>query len=183
VKIDGKWTVKTPFYNRSGSLSDKVMVGSERRIVPGVFVLEWYDSHGKRQRRTLGTSLSDAQTELEYKIRKLADIAEGRRIGESHEGKHHFDFATRAYYSSLCNKEREEKTIKAIQQNLETVAGVHGSLLHRGHQTGGCDGDLRAGSPCKGIFEADYIRPLCPYRQFSEVLLQEVRLQVGGRIG
>jgi hypothetical protein len=37
VKIDGKWKVKQSFYNRSGSLSDKVLVDSERRQVPGVF--------------------------------------------------------------------------------------------------------------------------------------------------
>jgi hypothetical protein len=30
IKIDGRWKIEAPFYNRSGSLSDKVLVGSER---------------------------------------------------------------------------------------------------------------------------------------------------------
>jgi integrase len=122
VKIDGHWSIKKPFYNRSGSLSDKVIVGAERMLLPGAFVLEWYDSHGKRQRRSLGTSATHAQAELEHQTRRLADIADGRPVvEETNEGKHHFDLAARIYYASLQNKEREAKTIKAIQQNLELL--------------------------------------------------------------
>jgi len=122
VKIDGKWKVKQPFYNRSGSLSDKVLVGAERRLVPGVFVMEWYDETGKRRRRTLGTSPFEAQIELEHQSRRLADLAEGRPVvKEADHGKHCFESAAEAYYSSLRNKEREPKTIKAIQQNLELL--------------------------------------------------------------
>ena len=50
VKVDGRWKVKQHFYNRSGSLSDKVLVGGERRLVPRMFAMEWYDERGKRQR-------------------------------------------------------------------------------------------------------------------------------------
>jgi hypothetical protein len=104
VKIDGKWKVKQPFYNRSGSLSDKVLDGSERRLVPGVFVMEWYDDTGKRQRRTLGTSPFDAQIELEHQLRRLADIAEGRPVvKEADPGKHRFDSAAEAYYAIRGN--------------------------------------------------------------------------------
>jgi hypothetical protein len=80
VKIDGKWTSKRPVFN-SKMLTNKIDVDGENRLLPGTFVLEWYEGV-KRRRRPVGTDPLKAQMELQYQQRRLADKAEGRPVVE-----------------------------------------------------------------------------------------------------
>jgi integrase len=118
VKIDGKWTTKPPVFNKK-MLTNKIIVDGEHRVVPGTYVLEWYDA-GKRERKTVGTDPTKAHLELQYMERRLADLAEGRAVVETPtEKRHSYDLAVADYIAELREKRREPKTIRGIEQALE----------------------------------------------------------------
>jgi integrase len=127
IKLDGKWTTKQVVFN-SKMVTNKVVVNGENRILDGVFVLEWYEG-GKRRRRAVGEYPYKAQMELQYQQRRLADMAEGRPVVvTASENRHPFGFAVTEYIAKLRDKQREEKTIRGIEQLLQRFFEITGRM-------------------------------------------------------
>jgi hypothetical protein len=81
------------------------------------------------QRRNLGSDPAKAQGELNHQIRKLADKSEGRPVIEDPNTKRHsLEIAVSEYFAHLRRKEREEKTIRGIEQVLDVLVSSTGRV-------------------------------------------------------
>ena len=92
----------------------------------GQFILEWYEK-GRRIRRNVGSEAMHAHEELIRQRSKLQAMVAGVEVVEEPDTrKHDLEFATKVYISHLRSKEREEKTITGIKQNLELLERATG---------------------------------------------------------
>ena len=69
VKIGGQWFVRKPIVKPTGFVTEKVEHNGQSAHAPGTFVLEWYEA-GKRQRKPLSDSTSEAQDALRKNSRR-----------------------------------------------------------------------------------------------------------------
>ena len=149
VKMNGKWTTRPVVFTPKGNqLTDRVLIEDREVPMEGVFVLEWWEN-GQRLRRRLGKDLVKAQTALTKHRMKMLAKATGVSVVEEEpeDRKHHFEIATMVYVSHLHSKQREDKTIRAIQQNLdllqETTGRIYVDDIQQSDVTEGFVGALR----------------------------------------
>ena len=128
VKVNGKWTTRPVVFTPIGNLlTDRVLVEDREVPMKGIFVLEWWEN-GQRLRRRIGKDVMKAQTALTKQNMKMLAKASGVPVVEEEPDakKHHFEIATKVYVSHLHSKQREDKTIRAIKQNLQFLQEATG---------------------------------------------------------
>jgi len=130
VKVNGKWTTRPVVFTPIGNLlTDRVLVEDREVPMKGIFVLEWWEN-GQRLRRRIGKDVTKAQTALTKQNMKMLAKAIGVPVVEEEPDakKHHFEIATKVYVSHLQSKQREDKTIRAIEQNLQFLQEATGRV-------------------------------------------------------
>ena len=127
VRLDGKTKTRRPVFTPKGNrLTNKVVHNGKEVEMDGQFILEWYEK-GRRIRRNVGSEAMHAHEELIRQRSKLqARVAGVEVVEEPDTHKHDLEFATKVYISHLRSKEREEKTITGIKQNLELLEQATG---------------------------------------------------------
>jgi Transposase DDE domain len=101
VKIGGQWFVRKPIVKPTGFVTEKVEHNGHSVHAPGTFVLEWYEV-GKRQRKPLSDSTSEAQDALRKKLQTLEARAHGLTVVEDKgaKGKVSLEAAVREYLAA-----------------------------------------------------------------------------------
>jgi redox-sensitive bicupin YhaK (pirin superfamily) len=130
VKVNGNWTTRPVVFTPSGNLlTDRVLLEDREVPMKGTFVLEWWEN-GQRLRRRIGEEVTKAQTALTKQNMKMLAKASGVPVMEEEPDakKHHFEIATKVYVSHLHSKQREDKTIRAIEQNLQFLQDTTGRV-------------------------------------------------------
>ena len=102
VKIGGQWFVRKPIVKPTGFVTEKVEHNGQTVHAPGTFVLEWYEA-GKRQRKPLSDSTSEAQDALRKKLQTLEARAHGLTVVEDKgaKGKVALEAAVREYLEEV----------------------------------------------------------------------------------
>lgn len=101
VKIGGEWFVRQPVIKASGLVTEKVLHNNQTVHAPGTFVLEWYEK-GKRQRKPLTDSCTEAQVALRKKTQALEARSNGLVVVEpSTKGKVALASAVREYLEEV----------------------------------------------------------------------------------
>ena len=102
VKIGGQWFVRKPIVKATGFVTEKVEHNGHSVHAPGSFVLEWYEA-GKRQRKPLTESTSEAQDALRKKLQTLEARAHGLTVVEDKgaKGKVSLEAAVREYLEEV----------------------------------------------------------------------------------
>jgi integrase len=137
VKADGVWTAGTPIFSKFGSLTRKVKVRGVNRQLDGVYVVEYYDANGRRQRRTLGSNEGAAERELKHMQRKLADAADGHPVTfEIKSTKHPLERAVREFVAYQRRRKRTEKTIRGTEKLLALLTAEYLEDLSQKDVTG-----------------------------------------------
>jgi integrase len=118
VKIGGQWFIRKPIVKPTGFVTEKVELDGHSVHAPGTFVLEWYEA-GKRQRKPLSESTSEAQDALRKKLQTLEARAHGLTVVEDKgsKGKVSLEAAVREYLEEV-KLNRAHKTHLAYKRAL-----------------------------------------------------------------
>jgi integrase len=125
VKIGGQWFVRKPIVKPTGFVTEKVEHNGQTVHAPGTFVLEWYEA-GKRQRKPLSESTSEAQGALRKKLQTLEARAHGLTVVEDKgaKGKVSLEAAVREYLEEV-KLNRAHKTHLAYKRALGMLVSAN----------------------------------------------------------
>jgi integrase/recombinase XerD len=125
VKIGGQWFVRKPIVKATGFVTEKVEHNGHPVHAPGTFVLEWYEA-GKRQRKPLSDSTSEAQDALRKKLQTLEARAQGLTVVEDKgaKGKVSLEAAVREYLEEV-KLNRAHKTHLAYKRALGMLVSAN----------------------------------------------------------
>jgi integrase len=125
VKIGGQWFVRKPIVKPTGFVTEKVEHNGHSVHASGTFVLEWYEA-GKRQRKPLSDSTSEAQDALRKKLQTLEARAHGLTVVEDKgsKGKVSLEAAVREYLEEV-KLNRAHKTHLAYKRALGMLVSAN----------------------------------------------------------